>query len=66
MLDTDSGGKLVIGRFHLRGGKRTGEDLDREAALLFSLADDGRIIRVEAFPGRVNEAYAAAGLERPA
>ena len=45
------------------GGKRTGEDVHRHQAFLFSL-DEGLIVRIEGFPNRMDEAYAAAGLER--
>jgi ketosteroid isomerase-like protein len=62
-LQTGRGGRLVVGRIHLRGGKRTGEDLVRNTALLFDLKD-GLIVRIELFPERVDDAYAAAGLQR--
>jgi ketosteroid isomerase-like protein len=63
LLETPRGGRLAVGRIHFRGGKRTGEDVDRPTALLFDLKD-GLIVRVELFPNRLDEAYAAAGLER--
>jgi hypothetical protein len=65
LLDTPAGGRLAVGRLHLLGGKRTGEDVHRPGALLFTLKE-GLIVRIEAFPNRVDEAYAAAGLERQA
>jgi ketosteroid isomerase-like protein len=63
ILETGRGGRLVVGRIHFRGGKRTGEDVNRSTALLFDLKD-GLIVRLELFPERLDEAYAAAGLER--
>jgi len=42
-------------------GKKTGE-MNRPVGLLFGI-DDGVIVRVEFFVNRVDEAYAAAGLE---
>jgi ketosteroid isomerase-like protein len=58
------GGRLAVGRAVLHG-KKTGSELDRPVALLFGL-HDGLITRLEFFVNRVDEAYAAAGLERPA
>jgi ketosteroid isomerase-like protein len=58
------GGRLAVGRVVLHG-KKTGSEMDRPVGLLFAL-DDGLITRVEFFVNRVDEAYAAAGLERPA
>jgi ketosteroid isomerase-like protein len=52
----------VVGRIVTRG-KQTGGELDRPVALLFAV-QDGLITRVDAFPNRLDEAYAAAGLER--
>jgi ketosteroid isomerase-like protein len=63
LLETHKGGRLVVGRIHLRGGRRTGEDVERPTALLFDV-EDGLIVRVELFPNRLDQAYAAAGLER--
>jgi ketosteroid isomerase-like protein len=63
LLETHKGGRLVVGRIHLRGGRRTGEDVERPTALLFDV-EDGLIVRVELFPNRLDQAYAAAGLAR--
>jgi hypothetical protein len=52
----------VVGRIVTRG-KRTGGELDRPVALLFAV-QDGLISRIDAFPKRLDGAYAAAGLER--
>jgi ketosteroid isomerase-like protein len=65
LLETPDGDRLAVGYLHFRGGKRTGEDVERPGALLFALRD-GLIVRITAFPNRVDEAYAAAGLERKA
>jgi ketosteroid isomerase-like protein len=63
-LDCSEGRQLVVGRI-ASTGKKTGGELDRPVGLLFAL-EDGLIIRVEAYVNRLDEAYAAAGLERPA
>jgi hypothetical protein len=54
--------RLPVGRIVTRG-KRTGGELDRPVALLFAV-QDGLISRIDAFPKRLDGAYAAAGLER--
>jgi hypothetical protein len=64
LLETPIGGRLAVGHLHLCGGKRTRSNVEAPAALLFSLDSDGLIVRIDAFPNRVDEAYAAAGLER--
>jgi ketosteroid isomerase-like protein len=61
MLDCTGGRYLVVGRI-ASTGKKTGGELDRPVALLFAL-EDGLIVRVDAFVNRLDEAYAAAGLE---
>jgi ketosteroid isomerase-like protein len=61
-VEADDGRWLAVGRLRAHG-RKAGTELDRPAAWLFSLRD-GRIVRVVPFPGRVDEAYAAAGLER--
>ena len=62
LLTCPDGGRLAVGRVLLHG-RKTGSELDRPVALLFGL-DDGLIVRIELFVNRVDEAYAAAGLER--
>ena len=62
--DCPDGRRLAVGRALLRG-RKTGDELDRPLALLFGFEGD-RISRLEFFPNRLDEAYAAAGLERPA
>ena len=64
VIDAPDGRRLAIGRLHLVGGKRTGEDVHRHQCFLFSLDGGGLIVRIEGFPNRLEEAYAAAGLER--
>jgi ketosteroid isomerase-like protein len=63
VVDSPDGRRLAVGRVRLHG-KKTGTELDRPVAILFSL-DGDRITRIETFMNRVDEAYAAAGLERP-
>jgi ketosteroid isomerase-like protein len=63
LIEAPNARRLAIGRLHLVGGKRTGEDVHRRQAFLFTL-DDGLIVRIEGFPNRLDEAYAAAGLDR--
>jgi ketosteroid isomerase-like protein len=62
LVDCPDGRRLAVGRVRTRG-KKTGGELDRPVALLFTL-NDGLIIRIEAFVNRLDEAYAAAGLPR--
>lgn len=62
LVDCPDGRRLAVGRVRTRG-KKTGTELDRPVALLFTL-DDGLIVRIEAFVNRMDEAYAAAGLPR--
>jgi ketosteroid isomerase-like protein len=61
LLDCPGGERLAVGRVLLHG-KKTGSELDRPVALLFAL-DGERISRIETFMNRVDEGYAAAGLE---
>jgi ketosteroid isomerase-like protein len=63
LLDCSDCRHLVVGRI-ASTGKKTGGELNRPVALLFRL-QDGLIVRIDAFVNRVDEAYAAAGLERP-
>ena len=60
LVDCPDGRRLAVGRVRMHG-KKTGTELDRPVALLFTL-DEGLIVRIEAFVNRLNEAYAAAGL----
>ncbi|HEY1357560.1 MAG TPA: nuclear transport factor 2 family protein [Thermoleophilaceae bacterium] len=64
VLDVSDDRQLVVGRA-VATGRKTGTELDRPLAFLFTL-EDGLIARIDAFPNRLDEAYAAAGLERPA
>jgi ketosteroid isomerase-like protein len=62
LIDCPDGELMAVGRVLMRG-KKTGGELDRPVAVIFTLAD-GLIVRIDAFANRVDEAYAAAGLER--
>jgi ketosteroid isomerase-like protein len=64
VLECPGGGRLAVGRIRLHG-KKTGAEMDRPVGLLFGLAGE-KVTRIETFMNRVEEAYAAAGLERPA
>jgi ketosteroid isomerase-like protein len=64
LLDCSESRHLVVGRM-ASTGKKTGGELNRPVGLLFGM-QDGLIVRIDAFVNRVDEAYAAAGLERPA
>jgi len=62
LLQCPDGGRLAVGRVALHG-RKTGSELDLPVALLFAV-DERLIVRLELFVNRIDEAYAAAGLER--